>query len=332
MGAKQNTMKNFLWIVALTLTLVGLGLEPTLAKSKVIRTLIVDGQNNHVQWPKITYMMKQYLEETGLFKVEVSRTAFTWQGDELIGKYPIEGMPPTEALEEPKSDPNFAPQFSNYDLVICNFGWKAASWPKATQDALDLFVRNGGGLVVVHAADNSFPDWPAYNKMIGLGGWGGRTEKDGPYVYYDDSDKLVRNTDAGSGGAHGAQTEFQIRVRNKKHPITKGMPEKWMHAKDELYSSLRGPAENMTILATAFSNKDNKGTGRHEPMLMVIDYGKGRVFHTPMGHVDYSVACVGFITSLQRGAEWAATGKVTIPIPNDFPSADGTSSRQYPTE
>jgi type 1 glutamine amidotransferase len=102
-----------------------------------------------------------------------------------------------------------------------------------------------------------------------------------------------------------------------------GMPTMWMHAKDELYDSLRGPAENITVLATAFSPK----TQRHEPMIMTIDFGKGRVFHTPMGHETYSMECVGFITTFQRGAEWAATGSVTKPMPTDFPSADASSSR-----
>jgi type 1 glutamine amidotransferase len=171
--------------------------------------------------------------------------------------------------------------------------------------------------------------WPAYNRMIGLGGWGDRTEKDGPFVYYDKDGKLVRDTSPGRAGSHGAQKEFLITVRNSKHPITKGMPLNWMHSKDEMYDRLRGPAENMEVLATAFSPKDNRGTDRHEPMLMTIKQGKGRIFHTPLGHVDYSVECVGFIISLQRGAQWAATGKVDIPIPTDFPTETAVSQRKF---
>ncbi|AEE51505.1 ThuA domain-containing protein [Haliscomenobacter hydrossis] len=297
--------------------------------SKVIKTLIVDGQNNHVQWPKITYMMKQYLEETGKFSVEVKRTHYTWQGDDLVAQYKIPGVPNTQALPKPRADSSYLIDFSKYDLVVCNFGWNAAPWPDATQANFEAFIKNGGGLVVVHAADNSFPNWPAYNKMIGLGGWGDRTEKDGPYVYYDQEGKLIRDTQPGKAGSHGAQAEFQVTIRNSKHPITRGMPLTWMHTKDEMYDRLRGPAENMEVLATAFSPKTNRGTDHHEPMLLTIKYGKGRIFHTPLGHVDYSVECVGFITCLQRGAQWAATGKVNIPIPKDFPTANATSSRKF---
>ena len=76
----------------------------------------------------------------------------------------------------------------------------------------------------------------------------------------------------------------------------------------------------MKVLATAYSAKEKHGSGNHVPMLIAIRYGLGRVFHTPMGHDDRAMQCAGFATALTRGAEWAATGKVTIPIPGDFPT------------
>ena len=86
----------------------------------------------------------------------------------------------------------------------------------------------------------------------------------------------------------------------------------------------------MSILATAYAAKEHGGSGRHEPMLMTINYGEGRIFHTPMGHADYSQECVGFIVTFQRGTEWAATGKVTqTEVPTDFPTADKVSQRKF---
>jgi type 1 glutamine amidotransferase len=102
-----------------------------------------------------------------------------------------------------------------------------------------------------------------------------------------------------------------------------------MHSKDECYSRLRGPGENMTILATAADTPELKAAGRNEPMLMVIDYGKGRVFHTTLGHDTEAFEGVGFITTFLRGSEWAATGKVTQPIPKDFPAADKPAARAF---
>jgi type 1 glutamine amidotransferase len=301
--------------------------------SHVLRALIIDGQNNHGIWPKTSAMMKDYLEQTGLFKVDIARTAYTWQNgqdDSLLEKFPVAGVAVTKT-EKPQADPSFAPLFANYDVVISNFGWMASPFPQATRDSLEAFVSNGGGLVVVHAADNSWPEWPAFNKMIALGGWGDRNEKDGPYVYYNDAGLLVRDTTQGPAGSHGKQHEFTVIVRDSLHPITQGMPTKWMHVQDELYERLRGPAENLHVLATAYSGGQEKSTNRHEPMLMTIDYGRGRVFHTPMGHADYSMSCVGFIVSLQRGAEWAATGRVTQSLPADFPGADKVSERKWGT-
>jgi type 1 glutamine amidotransferase len=297
-----------------------------------LKALIIDGQNNHGIWPKTTVMMKRYLEDTGLFSVQVERTAYTWQGEDLIAKWPVPMKRATQALKEPKSDPSYAPDFQNYDLVVTNFGWQAAPWPADTQVALEHFIASGGGLVVVHAADNSFPEWLAYNQMIGLGGWGGRDETFGPYVYYDSRGNLVRDTSPGRGGSHGKQHTFLIQTRDPDHPITRGLPLEWLHAQDELYDRLRGPAANLHVLATAYSAEETGGTGRHEPMMMTIEYGNGRVYHTPMGHADYSMECVGFITTFQRGAEWAATGQVTLDtLPSDFPDASTVSQRPFKT-
>jgi type 1 glutamine amidotransferase len=130
----------------------------------------------------------------------------------------------------------------------------------------------------------------------------------------------------GYGGHHGQQHKYQVQIRDDEHPITQGLPPIWMHTQDELYDSLRGPAQDMHILATAFSSPEFEGTGHHEPVMMTLVYGRGRVFHTVLGHADYSMKCVGFVTTLLRGTEWAATGEVTIPAPENFPTADATSA------
>ncbi len=315
-----------------------------------LKALIIDGQSNHGVWPKTTMMMKEYLEQSGLFDVDIARTAYTWQGPhfdpsigledikELLTMYPLEDHPSTMAVDTVKADPNYNPPFDQYDVVISNFGWLAGEWQEKTKENFEAYMANGGGLVVVHAATNSWGDWDEFNKMIGLGGWGGRNEKSGPYVFYDNDGNIQRDTTAGSAGSHGAQLEFVLQTRAPEHPIMKGLPAKWLHTRDELYDRFRGPAENMTILATAYSdsvknsppwNKSVTGTGRHEPLLLVTNYGKGRVFHTAMGHMDYSMECVGFMTTFLRGAEWVATGAVTQEVPADFPTENAVSARKW---
>lgn len=313
-----------------------LGNEPgqpqAAARAEKIKALIVDGQNNHNAWPKSTMMMKSYLEDSGKFTVDIYRTKFTWNGARWSKDFPLNDGKEYQDLPKPKADPDFKPDFAKYDVVISNFGHGAADWPESTQKALVEFVKTGGGFVSIHAADNSFPKWKEYNEIIGLGGWGGRSEKSGPYVYYNDKGEIVRDTSKGGGGGHGPQHEFSLVIRNSEHPITKGLPAEFMHTKDELYERLRGPALNMEILATSFASPKHRGSGRHEPMIMTIQFGDGNIFHTPMGHADYSFECVGFITVFLRGTEWAATGKVTVEIPEDFPTADKSQARKFKAE
>jgi type 1 glutamine amidotransferase len=190
------------------------------------------------------------------------------------------------------------------------------------RDAFTKYVADGGGFVSVHAANNSFPEWKEYNDMIGVGGWGGRNEKSGPWLYVKDG-KLFRDTSAGNGGAHGPQHEFIVETQSPDHPIMRGLPKRWLHAKDELYSKLRGPGENVEILSTAVSDL----TAVNEPNNLVLAYHKGRVFHTTLGHADYSMLDRGFYTLLQRGTEWVATGNVerTSAVPADFPTESAVS-------
>jgi type 1 glutamine amidotransferase len=204
--------------------------------------------------------------------------------------------------------------------------YDAPDWPAEVRDAFENYVQNGGGVVSVHAADNAFPNWKAFNKMVGVGGWRGRNEAAGPHWFYQDG-KMAADATPGAAGSHGARLPFQVNSREPEHPIMKGLPKVWMHQGDELYAMLRGPGENMTVLATAYSNPQNKGSGREEPILLTLNYGKGRIFHTTMGHDIPALSCVGFIVTFQRGTEWAATGNVTQKVPAGYPTATTVSYR-----
>ena len=282
------------------LPLIALALASVAPAAPKYKALIIDGQNNHA-WQQTTPVLKKLMEESGLFTVEVATTPP--KGGDMAA---------------------FKPVFKGLDVVVSNYNGE--SWSAETNAAFEEYVRNGGGFVSYHAADNAFPEWPQYNEMIAVGGWGNRKESAGPYMRFRDG-KMVVEQKPGPGGHHGKRHEFVITVRDPKHPVNKGLPAKWMHAIDELYDSMRGPAKNVTLLATAFSEPATGGTGEEEPMLFTIKYGKGRVFHTTLGHDVEAMRCVGFIATFLRGTEWAASGKVTQKVPADFPDASKTSVR-----
>ena len=273
---------------------------------KPVHGVIITGQNNH-NWPVSHKAIKMTLENSGLFSLDVAVSPK--QGEDMT---------------------NFSVDFSKYKLVVLDYN--GDNWSEDMKSAFMDYVQRGGGVVVYHAADNAFTDWPAYNEMIALGGWGGRNETSGPYFYWKDG-ALQADKSPGNGGSHGFRHEFVLNCRKASHPITKGLPARWKHASDELYDRMRGPGGIKDLLYTAYSSPEQRGSGREEPLVFTVQYGKGRVFHIMLGHCGDSLEdnpamqCAGFQTLLLRGSEWCAKGKVTQKVPKDFPTADNVSLR-----
>ena len=299
-------MRTPILILATTLLCAFTVIAEPVEAQKTIKTLLVTGQNNH-NWQVSSVWLERILENSGLFTVDVLKTPA--KGGDMSA---------------------FKPEFSDYQLVVMDYN--GDSWSEETNAKFLKYVQGGGGLVIYHAADNAFVGWPEFNKMIALGGWEGRNQKDGPYLYVVDG-KIVTDNSPGVGGSHGPQHEYVLNAFETDHPIMKGLPAHWLHARDELYDRMRGPANVKSLLYTAFSSSERRGTGREEPLIFTVDYGKARIFHTMLGHAGRTpedspaMQCTGFQVTLLRGCEWAAPGKVTQKVPADFPTATAVSMR-----
>ena len=249
-----------------------------------LSALVIDGMNNH-DWAAGTRAIRTILEGSGRFTVTVST---------LPAK----------------------PDFAGYDVVINNFnGGHTADgtrWPPEVETALENYVRGGGGLVVFHAANNAFLNWPAYNDMIGLG-W--RDKAFGEGIAIGPGGAIIRIPKGeGLDPGHGPRHDFEVFLRDAAHPITHGLPAHWAHPAEQLTHGQHGPAEGLDILTYAFSEISRQG----EPMDWVRQYGRGRVYTTMLGHtwqdeLNPNLDDVYFQALVARGAEWAATGQVTLP-------------------
>jgi type 1 glutamine amidotransferase len=193
-----------------------------------------------------------------------------------------------------------ADNLAKYDVLLLNYkdtknGKPDTRWSDDNKKAFTDAVQSGKGLVVYHHASSAFVGGSEFDKefeKVIAGGW--RKQ-----------------------GNHGKRHEFSVIVRKHDHPITKDLPAEFAHSNDELYAnSVMFP--HSEVLATAFSDKkiDPKNTDKHEPVVWVASFGKGRVCENVLGHdVAAMKASLGFQTLLIRGVEWAATGEVKYAVP-----------------
>lgn len=301
-GMIENSLRKILlsWMVFLCFHIYAIA-----QSEKPIRTLIVDGFSNH-DWKKTTLAIRGILEPTGLFLIE-------------------ETTIPTD----PAAREAWELDLRDFDLVIQNTNNihdLSLKWPVAAQKALEEFVRKGGGLYILHSANNAFPDWEEYNKMIGLG-W--RSVQDGTAIEINpDTEELIYHpAGQGKGTNHGDRFDALIQII-KRHPINEGFPDAWKTKNTEVYSFPRGTAKDLTVLSFAYDSTD---THKNWPVEWVVNYGKGKVYNSSMGHLWHgetfppAYQCVGFQTTLIRAAEWVATGVVSYPVPKNFPTATETS-------
>ncbi|WP_163378922.1 ThuA domain-containing protein [Cyclobacterium sp. SYSU L10401] len=271
-----------------------------------IKVLIVDGFSNH-DWQQTSAVTRWILEESGLFKVDIS----TFPEDRMARQ-------------------SWLPTFDQYAVVIQNTNNIHNSdlrWSIEAEKALEKYVRQGGGLYILHSANNAFAHWEAYNEMIGLG-W--RSQSVGMALEIDAKGDLKRYLPGeGRGTGHGDRFNALIQILNR-HPINQGYPDTWQTVNTEVYYFPRGDAKNIEVLSYAY---DSTSTHQNWPVEWVVDYGKGKVYNSSLGHLwegeTYPPAyrCAGYQTTLVRVTEWLATGKVDFPIPPDFPTADSPSLR-----
>ena len=181
-----------------------------------------------------------------------------------------------------------------YDALLGNWSnWpdtKNRDWGETAEKAFLDFVRGGKGFVVFHAGAATFHAWPEFQQLAGSTWKLGET-------------------------GHGSYHEFKVTIADKDHPITKGMRD--FTTADELWHRV-GVTDKLNVLCTAFSDKAKGGTGADEPAAHWRPFGKGRCFHLILGHDPKALQNAGERALMLRGTEWAATGRVTIPLPAEL--------------
>ncbi len=168
-----------------------------------------------------------------------------------------------------------SPKLNDYNAVVLHFmNWESPDPGEQARQNLAKFVSNGGGMILVHFACGAFQGWPEFEKLAGR-------------VY----DPKLR--------PHDPYGSFEVIRTSVDHPITRGMQP--FETTDELYTCLAGSTP-IEIIATAKSKVD----GKDYPMGFVLSYGKGRVFHSVLGHDAQAIANPPVAELFRRATAWSA--------------------------
>ncbi|MGJ8677735.1 MAG: ThuA domain-containing protein [Akkermansiaceae bacterium] len=298
-------MKNLLILIALLCSHHLVMADPLtpITKDSSIEVLIVDGFNNH-DWQASTKIISEILQQDKAINLAVSTV-------------PAKG---TDAWEK------WLPIFSDYDVVVQNTNdiSKKGAWPRTAQLAFEKYVSSGGGMLVFHSANNAFPLWLEYNKMIGLG-W--RRKTFGKAITMEQGEPVFLAAGEGDKTSHGKRHNVLV-TRYGDHPIHQGLAEKWLAADLEVYRYARGPAENLEVLSYAKEGK----TGLYFPIEWTVSYGKGRVYNSTYGHhwhdvkeVPAGMRCMAFRTLMLRATRWLAKAPIDAARPENFPTEEKIS-------
>ena len=274
---------------------------------KPVRVLIIDGFSNH-DWKMTTARIIDILKRDGGFACEVSTS-------------------PDASASSAVWDA-WQPEIEKADVVLlnCNDLNKPVNWPERVKSALERFVERGGGMYAFHSANNSFQQWPEYNRMIGLG-W---RKKDFGVALTIDGNETIQRVPEGQGAntSHGKRIDALVH-RLADHPIHRGLPRAWRAADIEVYTYVRGPAENVEVLSYSRDNAFHEGF----PIEWTVAYGKGRVYSSSLGHLwtgdvnPPAFRCAAFQTILVRALRWLAGREVESTVPSDFPTEATVSLR-----
>ena len=145
------------------------------------------------------------------------------------------------------------------------------------QEAFERWTGAGGGWVGIHSASDTEYDWPYYGRLVG--------------AYF---------------AGHPAVQSAAIRVEDRAHPATAGLPERWLRT-DEWYDFRANPRGSVHVLAALDETTYSGGSmGADHPIAWCQEVSGARAFYTAGGHTRESYSEPLFVAHLAGGIRWAA--------------------------